>query len=1099
MSLRIQLLGTIHITSDDNAVDLPGNRPLALLAYLLITGRAHSRDHLTDLLFDGPADPRAALRWTLSKVRKAIGSDYILANRREISFNFESDYWLDVSAFSAGELELFQGDLLEGLHLRDAHRFDDWLFFEREQLRGQYESGLKQRLVENEGRGDYSAVITVAHQLLQLDNLREDYYFALMGAYARLGKRETALSQYHKCRQVLAEELGVEPAAETTALFEQIRNGTLGRESGDYQSSPGSDLDNGSSSAGPRKNNLPVAATSFVGHEEELAKLTELSAGRGTFVGRDEEMARLEDHLTGALNGNGRTVLISGEAGYGKTTLMTEFARHVLDRYPNLIVAGGKCEALTGTGTGYFLFRDTLAQLTCDLESPGQSFLFSRDQARRLWSLLPHASLLLVNHGSNLIDVLVSGARLRERILAHSIAAERSLVWLDALAQKPVQPREVSQRRLFEEYIQFLRALAERQPLLLLLDDLQWIDHASADLLFYMVRRLTGSRILLLGSYRRSEVVPSHLSGLVEEDETETHGLRPLLQELRRRYGDIEINLDQSTPQMGRAFVDALLDSEPNTLTEPFRDELFQRTRGQPLFTVELLLDMQERGYLVRDDHGRWAQCGDINWEELPVRVEAVISGRIGHLPAALQEALKIASVEGDSFTAEVVARILGITGWEMVQLLSGIASRQHRLITVLGHQRLGSQLLSRYRFVHIVFQSYLYGNLDATERAYLHEAVGNTLEQLAAERTEAVAGQLAYHFQAAGLTAKAIEYLHEAGRQAIILSAHQETISYLKRALTLLAELPNTDERKRQELRIYTDLGISYKITKGFAANEVEQVYRHAKTLCELVGDSLSWACVLWGYHSVHSVRGEMAAGYKFAQEYLALGQDDPILRVVSNLMAGSSLGHMGRLRAAQAYLELAREAYSPEQHDKYTFLAGLDLGVFTLAHFAHVVGYLGYADQALHLAEESVELAHSLAHIFSQVAALSYLSMLQQLHGDWRAVQATSASALRICIEHDFPYYLAWNNFMQGWALTQQESVEQGIEQMEQSLDDFQALQAGLRRPYYFGLLAEAYGKVGRIKDGLYLTEEALAQAQLQEQFVYEPDIQAVRGELL
>lgn len=831
--------------------------------------------------------------------------------------------------------------------------------------------------------------------------------------------------------------------------------------------------------------------------DKMLATVDE-SAHSGSFVGREAEMARLEAHLTGALNGSGRIVLIGGEAGYGKTTLMTEFARHALDRFPNLIVAGGNCEALVGASTPYLIFRDTLAQLTCDVETPGHSFLFSRDQARRLWSLLPHAAQILFSHGRNLIDVFVSGASLQERVLAHPIAADRCRALFDAPAQESMRSHKVSQRKLFEEYIQFLCALAKRQPLLLLLDDLQWIDHASADLLFYASTRLAGSGILLLGSYRPSEVNLGALPSQNEE-EAKKHALTPLLEELRRRYGDIKISLSLSTPQVGRGFVDALLDCEPNTLAEPFRVELFERTRGHPLFTVELLRDMQERGDLVRDGQGRWTQGDAITWEDLPVRVEAVISRRIGRLPPLVQEALKIASVEGDTFTAEVVAHILGTTGWEMVQILSGIAGRQHRLVSVQGHQRLGSQLLSRYRFGHIVFQSYLYGQLDPAERAYLHEAVGNTLEQLAAERIVAVAEQLARHFQAAGLTDKAIAYLHEAGREAIALSAHQEAIAHLTRALALLAEQPNTLERTRQELALHTDLGISYKITKGFAADEVEHVYHRAKVLCASVGDSLSWARVLWGYHGVYTVRGELAAGYTSAQECLALAEDDPLLRVTGHCMAGASLGHMGRLRGAQVHLEQASETYSPQQHTTYTFLTGFDLGVFTLAHFAHTLGYLGYADQALHRAQESVELAQSLAHPFSQIVALSYLSMLNQLLGDWQAAQATAASAHRLCVEHDTPYYLVWNNFMEGWALTEQARVEQGIKQMEQSLADFQAVQAGLRRPYYLGLLAEAYGKVGRIEDGLLLTEEALAQARRQEQFVLESDVHRIRGELL
>jgi predicted ATPase len=330
-------------------------------------------------------------------------------------------------------------------------------------------------------------------------------------------------------------------------------------------------------------------------------------------------------------------------------------------------------------------------------------------------------------------------------------------------------------------------------------------------------------------------------------------------------------------------------------------------------------------------------------------------------------------------------------------------------------------------------------------------------------------------------------------------LSAHQEAISLLTRALALLAELPNTVERTREEVRLYTDLGISYKITKGYAADEVEGVYRRAKILSVPVGDSLTQASVLWGYHGVYAVRGELAASYASAQECLALAQDDPILLVTGHLMAGASLSHMGRLRAAQSHLERAREAYSPQQHGEYTFLAGFDLGVFTLAHFAHVLGYLGHPDQALRLAQEALELAQSLAHTFSQVVALSYLTMLHQLCSDWRAVQAVVASTLRLCVEYDTPYYLAWNNFLQGWALTEQARVEQGIGQMEQSLAEFQAVQAGLRRPYYLGLLAEAYGKVGRLQDGLRLTEEALAQGERQEQRAYESDVQRVRGELL
>jgi alpha-glucoside transport system substrate-binding protein len=228
MSLRIQFLGQPSIRFNDTMVNLPEGRPLALLAYLLVTKKSHRREHLIDLLFDGPDDPRAALRWTLTKIRKAIGDEYILSDREKISFNLESDFWLDVSAFEAGEIELYHGDFLEGLYLRNAIRFEEWLLFERQRIRGQYQGGLEKQLELHKQQGEYAAVVITAQGLLKLDNLREDWHRALMEAFARLGKRATALDQFELCRQVLRAEWDVDPAPETQALAEAIRNGRIG-------------------------------------------------------------------------------------------------------------------------------------------------------------------------------------------------------------------------------------------------------------------------------------------------------------------------------------------------------------------------------------------------------------------------------------------------------------------------------------------------------------------------------------------------------------------------------------------------------------------------------------------------------------------------------------------------------------------------------------------------------------------------------------------------------------------------------------------------------------------------------------------------------
>jgi len=224
MTIDISLLGSPLIRRNGETLTLPGYRPLALLAYLLVTGKPQRREHLVDLLFDRPNDPRAALRWTLSKLSDALGPDYVQADRETISFNFESDYRLDTEVFAAGDLSQYRGDFLEGLRLRDALQFEEWLLVQREYWRALYQTALEKRLDSQIEEGDAVAVAETAVQLLQTDSLREDWRRALMSAYAQQGKFEAALAQFDLNREILHEELGQEPAPDTISLAQAIRD-----------------------------------------------------------------------------------------------------------------------------------------------------------------------------------------------------------------------------------------------------------------------------------------------------------------------------------------------------------------------------------------------------------------------------------------------------------------------------------------------------------------------------------------------------------------------------------------------------------------------------------------------------------------------------------------------------------------------------------------------------------------------------------------------------------------------------------------------------------------------------------------------------------
>ncbi len=543
---------------------------------------------------------------------------------------------------------------------------------------------------------------------------------------------------------------------------------------------------------------------------------------RPVFVARERELAQLDGYLDRALSGQGRVVFVTGEAGQGKTALVAEFARRAQTAHPDLIVAGGNCNAHTGIGDPYLPFREILGLLTGEVQDRWAARAISREQARRLWQALPLAVQALVEAGPDLIDLFLPGPALLRRAEAFAPWPGRA-DWLPCLEELVGRKAAASadpnlqQSALFEQYTRVVRWLAEQRPLLLLLDDLQWVDGGSTNLLFHLGRRIQGGRILIVGAYRPAEVALGRLAS-GREGGRERHPLEPVINEFTLQFGEIEVDLGQAED---RQFVEALLDSPasplaPNCLGNNFRETLYRQTRGHALSTVELLRDMQERGDLVQDSEGRWVEGQALDWEALPAQVEAVIAERVGRLDEPARELLRVASVEGETFTAEVVARVLGANERELVRQL-GRLDREHRLVGAQGMRRVSGGRLSLYRFRHILFQRYLYNNVGEGERAYLHEDVGTALEALyweEAEEMAAIAPQLARHFQEAGIAGKAVGYLSQAGDRARQQYANEEATIYFRRALALLEDAPPDASRAKVEAGIYERLGDVLRLT---------------------------------------------------------------------------------------------------------------------------------------------------------------------------------------------------------------------------------------------------------------------------------------------
>jgi DNA-binding SARP family transcriptional activator len=647
--LSLSCLGPFQVTLDGQPVtSFKSNKVRALLAYLAVeSDRPHRREVLAGLLWPEWPDRDALsnLRNALSDLRRVIGDrtadpPLLLITRDSLQFNAASDNWLDVAAFTdltsleeqsglENAIALYQGSFLDGFCLGDCAAFEEWILFTRERLARQVSSALHHLAAAYEQHGEYEQAQSFARWQVELEPWDEVAHQQLMRTLALGGQRSAALVQYETCRRSLAEELGVEPAEETTTLYEQIRESKL----------------KALASRLARHPDVTVEPPHFLDEQQQV------EVERPVFVARERELAQLDAHLKAALAGQAKVVFVTGEAGSGKTALAQEFTWHAEDAHADLIVASGNCNAYTGVGDPYLPFREILELLTGDVEAKWAAGAMTRDHARRLWHTLPVTAQALVEAGPDLIDSFVLRAALLERVMTSAQWPGRA-DWLSRLDELvPRRPTAVStapgpqQSDLFNQYTRVLQVLAQRAPLLLVVDDLQWADQGSISLLFHLGRQLEGNRILIVGAYRPEDVALGR--------DGARHPLEPVVNEFQRVVGGITVDLGQAE---SRGFVDALLDSEPNRLALPFRDMLYRQTLGHPLFTIELLRGLQERGDLLKDQEGHWLEGPALDWERLPARVEAVIAERIGRLAQPLQAALRVASVEGEVFTAEVVS-----------------------------------------------------------------------------------------------------------------------------------------------------------------------------------------------------------------------------------------------------------------------------------------------------------------------------------------------------------------------------------------------------------------------------------------------------------
>jgi serine/threonine protein kinase/tetratricopeptide (TPR) repeat protein len=779
------------------------------------------------------------------------------------------------------------------------------------------------------------------------------------------------------------------------------------------------------------------------------ARPSSLTVRRMT-VGREEERSELRACFDRTVQGQGLLVCVTGEPGIGKTTLVEDFLIDLTLSGEPCTIARGRCSERLAGAEAYMPFLEALDYL---LRSE------SGEHAARIMKLVAPTWY------------------------AHVAPMSQE----NAVDELKTDIKTASQERMKRELSAFLQEISQIKPLLLFIDDLHWADVSTVDMLAYLASRFSGLRLLILTTYRSSDLLLAKHPFLQLKRDLQARGLcHQIMLQFLSSY-DVESYLNLEFPE--------------NHFPKKLADLIHSKTEGSPLFMVDMVRYLRDRK-VIAETEGVWqlAQSLPDMDRELPQSVRSMIQRKIDQLDQEDFRLLVAASVQGYEFDSTVVAEALKIDPEDAEERLEAL-NRIHYFVRPLGEKEFPDRTLAiRYRFVHVLYQNALYGTLMPTRRASLSASVAEALRAHYREQESAVAARLAVLYEAGRNFESAANYFLVAAQHAAQVFANHEVVTLARRGLDLLKLLPDTPERSRQELLFHVTMGVPLMATLGYAMAEVEENYTRAHDLCKQLGVDSELLPVLAGLWLFYMVREEIDKARGFAEQVVAVAEscDDPALRIEGHAMLGASLTHKGNFEEALEQLEKGNALCKVEGVPHLAF-TGHDPAMTCLSFSGWVLWSLGYPDRALAKSAEALSIARRLNHPQTLALALFMSSFVHFLRREYEESCKQSQASMAVSLEHELPQTLAWSSAHHGLSLAALDEGEKGIRQARESIDRQRALGAELARPNFLGMLAEMQGKYGRVDEGLSTVREALEIALRTGERAKEAMLHQVRGELL
>ena len=758
--------------------------------------------------------------------------------------------------------------------------------------------------------------------------------------------------------------------------------------------------------------------------------------GLTPLVGRQTEVQLLEEGWAQVVDGRGRVVLLSGEAGIGKSRLV----RHISERADDAWLIPCQCSPF---------YKDTALHPVIDgLERVALGFERHDSATQKMRKL----EGWLVQNGQPLADAVP----LFSSLLSIPLTPEYTPV--------TAPPDQLKQQTL-QTIATIMLNRAAQQPLLFVMEDLQWVDPTTIELLSLIIEHALATRIMMLLTYRPDFEPPWAPSAHLEA-----------------------ITLGRLPPDEAAELTSEVAGGK--ALPVDVMSQVIAKTDGVPLFIEELTRMLLESGLIIEHAE-RYELTGPLRAMAIPNTLRDSLTARLDRL-SPVKSLAQLAATLGRDFS---YALLRAVATWDDDTLRRGL--RQLTEAELLYEY--GQPPTSSYRFKHALIQDAAYQSLLKSTRHRHHQRIAETLESHFPETVSTQPELLAHHYSEAGLTAHAVPYWQAAGQRALQRYANHEAANHAKRGLELLSTLPETPQRAKQELSLQILLGPALSCVHGPQA--VEHIYARACELARHVGSTPELFPALSGLQYAQIVRGHMHKARALAEEFLELAQpqQDRLILAVGHRMLAYTAWWQGDFIDVRNHSAQGLACYNRDQHRTCVVSYAQDSGVLCgyLSAFADWV--LGYPTRAVQAMERTVAHARGLEHPYSVAITLLFAAQLSQLRRDPKSARTQAEAAIAVSRDHDLDAVELWCLLPRGWALAEQGEVTKGIADIREGMERRRAHGIGAVWPWFLAIFADACGALGQLEEGLGALEEALQWVQRNDERLYEAEVYRIRGELL